>query len=163
MSETMKQSGQQQPTTPTPEASGGQGAKRGSFTQEDLKRALGEQYAEPKLFTQEDLDRIIGERLARERAKGEPSPEDEREQALKAREARLDCREYLDTQVYPAALLDVLDSSDTAKFKAAVDKLVKAFPAIAGGIRREGWKPGENARKGGAVPDPIAVAFKPKI
>ena len=143
MSEIIDQNGQQQPTEPTPGATGGPGGER--------------------TFTQKDVDRIVSERLARDRAdRAKPSPEDEREQALKAREARLDCREYLDTQGYPAALLDVLDSSDTAKFKASVEKLVKAFPAISGSITREGWKPGESTRKGGAGPDPIAAAFKPK-
>ena len=144
MSENIKQNGQQ-PTTPTPEASGGQGSER--------------------TFTQEEVNRIVAERLARERAKTEPSPADEREQALKAREARLDCREYLDTQGYPAALLDVLDSSDAAKFKTSVDKLVKAFPALIGAQRPtfEGWKPGESTSRRGAGPDPIAAAFAPRI
>ena len=142
MSENMNQNGQQQPTTPTPEASGGQGGER--------------------TFTQEEVNRIVSERLARDRAdRAKPAPEDEREQALKAREAKLDCREYLDAQGYPAALLDVLDSSDTAKFKASAEKLVKAFPAITGSIKREGWKPGEGARRFNG-PDPIAAAFKPK-
>ena len=142
MSENNNQNSQQQPTTPTPEASGGQGGER--------------------TFTQEEVNRIVADRLARERAKSEPSPADEREQALKAREAKLDCREYLDAQGYPAALLDVLDSSDTAKFKASVEKLVKAFPAIAHSITRTGWVPGENTSRLGAGPDPIAAAFKPK-
>ena len=140
MSENIDQNGQQ-PTTPTLEASGGQGERT---------------------FTQEEVNRIVADRLARERAKAEPSPADEREQALKAREAKLDCREYLNAQGYPAALLDVLDSSDTAKFKAAVDKLVKAFPAITGKIIREGWKPGEGSRLMSGSPDPIAAAFRPK-
>lgn len=141
MSENINQNGQQ-PTTPTPEASGGQGERT---------------------FTQEEVNRIVADRLARERAKAEPSPADEREQALKAREARLDCREYLDAQGYPAALLDVLDSSDTAKFKAAAEKLVKAFPALIGAQRPtfEGWRPGEGSKLSGG-PDPIAAAFKPK-
>lgn len=144
MSENINQNGQQQPTTPAPEASGGQGGER--------------------TFTQEEVNRIVADRLARERAKAEPSPADEREQALKAREAKLDCREYLDAQGYPAALLDVLDSSDTAKFKASVDKLVKAFPALIGVQRPtfEGWKPGEGSQLSGGGPDPIAAAFKPK-
>ncbi len=77
MSENINQNGQQ-PTTPTPEASGGQGKGR--------------------TFTQEEVNRIVADRLAREKAKAEPSPADEREQALKAREAKLDCREYLDAQ-----------------------------------------------------------------
>ena len=67
----------------------------------------------------------------------------------------------LDAQGYPAALLDVLDSSDAAKFKASVEKLVKAFPAITGSIKREGWKPGEATTRFSG-PDPIAEAFKPK-
>ena len=145
MHENTNQNGQQQPTTPTPEASGGQGGER--------------------TFTQEEVNRIVADRLARERAKAEPSPADEREQALKAREAKLDCREYLDAQGYPAALLDVLDSSDTAKFKASVEKLVKAFPALIGAQRPtfEGWKPGESSRSSGGCPDPLAAAFKPKF
>ena len=150
MSENMNQNGQRQPTTPTPEASGGQGGER--------------------TFTQEEVNRIVADRLARERAKSEPSPADEREQALKAREAKLDCREYLDAQGYPAALLDVLDSSDTDKFKAAVDKLVKAFPAITGSgsttpRQYVGWHPGERSapKDGSGGPDPIRAAFKPKI
>ena len=145
MSENMNQNGQQQPTTPTPEASGGQGENR--------------------MFTQEEVNRIVSERLARDRAdRAKPAPEDEREQALKVREAKLDCREYLDTQGYPAALLDVLDCSDAAKFKASVEKLAKVFPALMGAQRPtfEGWKPGESTRRGGASPDPIAAAFKPK-
>lgn len=138
------QNTEQQPTTPTPEASGGQGGER--------------------TFTQEEVNRIVADRLARERAKTEPSPADEREQALKAREAKLDCREYLDAQGYPATLLDVLDSSDTAKFKASVEKLVKAFPALIGAQRPtfEGWKPGEGSKPRSGGPDPIAEAFKPK-
>ena len=143
MSENIDRNGQQQPTTPTPEDSGGQG--------------------ESRTFTQEEVNRIVADRLARERAKTEPSPADEREQALKAREAQLDCRAYLDAQGDPAARLDVLDSSDTSKFKASVEKLVKAFPALIGAQRPtfEGWKPGEGVRLSGG-PAPIAAAFKPK-
>ena len=134
MSEIINQNGQQS-TTPTPEASGGQGSER--------------------TFTQEEVNRIVADRLARERAKAE---------ALKAREARLDCREYLDSKNYPAEFLDVLDSSDTAKFKTAVDKLVKAFPAITRGRSKfEGWRPGESNKLTGGGPDPIAAAFKPEI
>ena len=94
---------EQQPTTPTPEASGDQGTE--------------------KLFTQEDVNRIVSERLARERAKAEPSPEDAREADLRAREARLSCREYVAEHGYPADLLELLDTSDPERFKAAVEKL----------------------------------------
>lgn len=124
-----------------------------------------------RTFTQDDVNRIVSERLAHEREKLQASAKDtEREKALAAREARLDCREYLGTQGYPAALLDVLDSSDTDKFKAAVEKLVKAFPAITGSgsttpLQYVGWLPGEHSapKDGGGGPDPIRAAFKPKI
>ncbi len=98
----MTQSTEQQPTTPTPEASGDPGEK---------------------LFTQADLDRIIGERLARERQKAEPSPDDVREADLRARESRLTCREYISAEGYPAELLELFDTTDAEKFKAAVEKL----------------------------------------
>ena len=106
MSENINPNGQQQPTTPTPEASGGQGEK---------------------LFTQADLDRIIGERLARARVKAEPSPEDAREADLKAREARLDCREFLTDKKYPVELLDILGASDVETFKGNVERLAGLF------------------------------------
>ena len=122
-----------------------------------------------RTFTQNDVNRIVSERLAHEREKLQASAKDtEREKALAAREARLDCREYLDTQGYPTALLDVLDSSDTDKFKAAVEKLVKAFPAITGTgstpRKYVGWTPGSSSapKDGSGGPDPIRAAFKPK-
>ena len=83
-----------------------------------------------KTFTQEEVNRIVSDRLAREREK-QPK-DDEREQALKAREARLDCRDYLDSKKYPAAILDVLDCSDVEKFKTTADAIVDKFPAIVG-------------------------------
>ena len=104
---------QQQTQDPTPGASGGE-----------------------RTFTQDEVNRIVQDRLARERdkltgqTKKDEREKDEREKALEAREARLDCREYLDSKGYPAALLEVLDSSDTAKFKAAADKLVELFPGV---------------------------------
>ena len=114
-----------------------------------------------RTFTQDDVNRIVSERLAHEREKLQASAKDtEREKALAAREARLDCREYLDAQ----------GSSDTDKFKAAVDKLVKAFPAITGSgsttpRQYVGWHPGERSapKDGSGGPDPIRAAFKPKI
>ena len=102
MDTNMNQNTEQQPTTPTPEVSGDQGEK---------------------LFTQDDVNRIVSERLARERQKAEPSPEDTREADLKAREARMDCREFISTEGYPAALLELFDTADAEKFKAAVEKL----------------------------------------
>ena len=84
-----------------------------------------------KVFTQEEVNKIVSDRLAREREKLTQQPqEDEREKALKAREARLDCRDYLDSKKYPSALLDVLDCSDVEKFKTAVDTMVGKFPGV---------------------------------
>ena len=80
-----------------------------------------------KTFTQEDVNRIVSERLAREREK---PVDDERERNLKAREARLDCRDYLDSKKYPAKLLELLDTSDVEKFKSAADAMVEGFPSI---------------------------------
>ena len=135
-----------QPATPTPEVSGGQGEK---------------------LFTQDDVNRIVSERLARERAKAEPAAIDERETALKAREARLDCRDYLEelSKGGKAAssvlgLLDILDTTDSEKFKKTVTALLElgAFnPQL------EPLKIPPVDIRGGASPDDlIAAAFKPK-
>ena len=135
-----------QPTTPTPEAAGGQGEK---------------------MFTQDDVNRIVSERLARERAKAEPTAIDERETALKAREARLDCRDYLEelSKGGKAAssvlgLLDILDTTDSEKFKQTVSALLElgAFnPQL------EPLKSPPVDMRGGASPDDlIAAAFKPK-
>lgn len=140
-----QQPAQQPATTPTPEASGDPGEK---------------------LFTQADLDRIIGERLSREREKLQTAGEaDAREQALKAREARLDCREYLDNQGFPAALMDVLDTSDSEKFKAAVealDKLVQLPSRTRKPLPHFG-RPAGGISTRGAVETAIADIFKPKI
>lgn len=140
---------QQQTQDPTPGASGGE-----------------------RTFTQDEVNRIVSDRLAREREKltGQ-AKKDEREKALEAREARLDCREYLDTKGYPAALLEVLevlDSSDTAKFKAAADKLVELFPGVVPKKQDpvlKGWKPASPDRDGNPdnINDRLAAAFRPKI
>lgn len=135
------------PTTPTPEASGDQGGDR--------------------MFTQDDVNRIVSDRLARERAKAEPTAIDERENALKAREARLDCRDWLEelSKGGKAAsgvmgLLDILDTGDSEKFKKAVTALLElgAFnPQL------EPLKIHRVDMRGGASPDDlIAAAFKPK-
>ncbi|MCI8476730.1 MAG: hypothetical protein HFE97_00065 [Oscillospiraceae bacterium] len=97
------QSTEQQPITPTPEASGDQGEK---------------------LFTQADLDRIVGERLAR--AKRDKATDD-REAVLKARENRLDCREFLSDKKYPVELLDILPTADVETFKGSVEQLAGLF------------------------------------
>lgn len=131
----------QQPNNSTPEDNGGQGSK---------------------MFTQDEVNRIVSDRLARERAKAEPQ-EDEREKALKAREARIDCREYISNKNYPAALLDVLDVSDAEKFKQIVDKLVQQFPAILGDNTPKNF-PQFGANVGGSMPRgkvDFSAAFEP--
>ena len=101
--ENNNQNTEQQPTTPTPEASGDQGEK---------------------LFTQADVDRIVGDRLARAK---KDRANDDREAALKAKEARLDCREYLSDKKYPVELLDILDTADVESFKGNVERLAEMF------------------------------------
>lgn len=76
-----------------------------------------------KMFTQDEVNKIVSERLARDREKRATQQDDTKEQALKARESKLDCREYLNEKKYPAELLDILDTSDVEQFKAAVDKI----------------------------------------
>lgn len=117
-----------------------------------------------KTFTQEEVNRIVSERLARDRAdRAKPSPEDEREQALKAREARMDCRDFLDGKKLPAALLDVLDCSDVEKFKAAVGVMVDKFPSIAQADEvPPPYAAGTGAGTRSFYNDPIAAAFKSK-
>ena len=102
----------EQPTTPTPEASGDQGGER--------------------LFTQDDVNRIVSERLARERQKTEPAAVDVREAELKARESRLDCLDFLEGLVKSgkvasgvAGLIDMLDTTDKAKFEKTVSALLE--------------------------------------
>lgn len=109
-----------------------------------------------KTFTQEEVNRIVSERLAREREK---PLDEEREKALKARETRLDCRDYLDSRKYPAALLDTLDSSDVERFKAAADKLMSDFPQIAAAQTPPPYAAGSGNSP--APDDSIAAAFRP--
>lgn len=113
-----------------------------------------------KMFTQEEVNRIVSERLAREREK---PVDDEREKNLKAREARLDCRDYLDSKKYPVKLLDLLDSSDVEKFKAAADAMIEGFPSI---MQPDDPLPppyaaGTGTGGIGSIESRIADAFKP--
>ena len=133
---------------------------------EAAKADPGVSGASGKLFTQDDVNRIVSERLARDRAdRAAPSPEDEREKALKAREARLDCRDFLDSKKLPAALLDVLDCSDVERFKAAVGVALEKFPAIARANEvPPPYSPTTGTRMGGGsvYGDPFAAAFRPQ-
>lgn len=147
MEDTINTNTEQQPaTTPTPEAS-------------------GDPQGGAKLFTQDDVNRIVSERLAREKAKAEPTAIDERENNLKAREARLDCRDYLEglrrdgkAASGVMGLLDVLDTADPGRFQNTVKALLElgAFnpqlePLVIRGVDYRG-----------PDVDPIAAAFKPK-
>ena len=118
-----------------------------------------------KTFTQEEVNRIVSDRLAREREK-QPK-DDEREQALKAREARLDCRDYLDKKKYPVALMDVLDVSDVEKFKKSADALASKFPGAFsvkdGQLSGAKPAPADGSRNPARAFDTmIADAFKPQ-
>lgn len=113
-----------------------------------------------KMFSQEDVNRIVSERLAKEKAKTEPPKEDEREQALKMREARLDCREYIAGKKYPVELLDILNTGDAESFKAAADKLMETFPAMSTRDMPPPYAPGTGTYAM-LYENPIADAFKP--
>lgn len=130
-----------------------------------------------KLFTQDEVNRIVSERLNREREKAaqaaaqtaEPAPDDDitrRRAELTAAENRVKCKEFLlDNKQYPAALLDLYDTTDFEAFKANAEKLLKAFPKLreSGGIRVNS-SPGLFYTAGElSEPDPIASVFKPKF
>ncbi len=138
MNET-SQNTEQRPTTPTPEAEGGQGGE--------------------KMFTQADLDRIIGERLSRARRDADT---DKREAALIARESRLTCREYLSNSNLPAELADILPTDNVEIFKANVAKLSGLFrqmEPIGNTMRVHLTAPLSSSP--GSNGDKIADAFKP--
>ena len=152
MSDEIKTTNTEQPNTPTPEESGGQG----------------------RTFSQDEVNRIVSERLAREREKLTQQPQEderektlrEREKALEARENRAACQDYLDglpvKDKYKTALLEALDTSDAEKFKVTAEKLIDAI-----GLRIETKTIGAHVSMpphytGGEDPR-IAAAFKPKI
>ena len=119
-----------------------------------------------KMFTQEDVNKIVSDRLARDREKrSAQQQEDAKELALRARESRLDCREYLSEKKYPAELLEVLDTADVEKFKAAADKLQAIYgvedkrPRFVDPPR---FAASSSGRGGFVGNDPIRDAFRPK-
>ena len=120
--------------------------------------------AAERLFTQDEVNRIVSERLSREREKRAAEPEGEREAALKAREARLACREYLDEKRCPAVLLEVLDTSDPARFREAVATRCKGLPGLLGAVEIRGAQtPRPPVRSPEGPEAEIARAFRPKI
>ena len=119
-----------------------------------------------KLFTQDEVNRIVSERLARERAKSEPSSTDAREQALKARESRLECREYLDTvdisDQFKGVLLDTLDTSDIERFKEHVEKYADAGLRVTTFIKgADVANPPTNCPGGCNIDEELRKAFRP--
>lgn len=83
-----------------------------------------------KLFTQAEVNKIVSDRLKEEKNKAIPKAEDEREIALKEREGKLLCREYLAEKEYISELAEILDTSDAEKFKKSVEALAKVVPGI---------------------------------
>lgn len=119
-----------------------------------------------KMFTQDEVNKIVSERLARDREKRSTQQQDDaKELALKARESRLDCRDYLSEKKYHIELLDILDTSDVEKFKAVVDKIQAVYgleenrPRFADLPRFAA--PASNS-SGFTGTDPIRNAFMPK-
>lgn len=119
-----------------------------------------------KMFTQDEVNKIVSERLARDREKrSTQQQEDTKELALKARESKLDCREYLSEKKYPAELLDILDTSDFEKFKAAADKIQSVYGVDdkrARFVNPPRFTAPSNGGGASTVNDPIRNAFMPK-
>ena len=134
---------------------------RTTATEQDATPAGTEGQEQGRTFTQDEVNAIVRDRLAREREK--VSQPNERERDLSAREARLDCREYIAGKSYPAALLDVFSTDNADAFKESVEKLVKAFPGILGKETPMGTGSSGNFRRNrssSTIDDPIAAAFK---
>lgn len=113
-----------------------------------------------KMFTQDEVNRIVSERLARDReGRSAQQQNDERETALKARESKFDCREYVKENNYPEELLDILDTASVDAFKETVEKLSDLF-----GYKRPRFSslPKFTSSKGerGQAGDPLRDAFK---
>ena len=85
-----------------------------------------------RMFTQDEVNKIVSDRLARERAKGEPSPQELKEKELSARENRIACREYIIETGIPDKLLDIFPTDNVDAFKTSCDLLGKAFPQVFG-------------------------------
>ena len=155
MSDTINTNLNTEPTTPTPEETGGQGGRT---------------------FTQDEVNRIVSDRLAREREKLTQRPQEderekalrEREEALEARETRNKCEDYLEEvnigEKYRDSfmkLLDVLDKPSFETFEAIVKTV--GDPFILRTTVTGAHVPTPPMNNGGNVDDAIAAAFKPKI
>lgn len=133
-----------------------------------------------KLFTQDEVNRIVSERLNRERERAaqaaaqaaEPAPDDDtarRRAELTEAENRIKCKEFLlDNKQYPAALLDLYDTTDFEAFKANAEKFLKAFPQLDPTSRPKVPKfsastPGVKTGAASNKRSLIDAAFKPKF
>ena len=113
-----------------------------------------------KMFNQDDVNKIVSERLARDReSRANQQQNDERESALKAREAKFDCREYVTEHKYPVELLELLDTSDVDKFKESVEKLADVFGYTRPRFVERPKFTSENSNHS-PVNDPLRDAFK---
>ena len=117
-----------------------------------------------KMFTQDEVNKIVSDRLARDReSRATQQQNDERETALKAREAKFDCREYVTEQNYPVELLEFLDTSDVDKFKETVEKLADIFKYNqARFVNPPKFTSSTNNRNNDPIVDPLREAFKPQ-
>lgn len=119
-----------------------------------------------KMFSQDEVNKIVSDRLARDREKrSAQQQEDTREAALKARETKLDCREYLTEKGYPAELLDILDTSDPERFRSSADKLHSIYGLEAKQprfVNPPRFSAPKDSGAAGFVFDPIRDAFKPQ-
>ena len=91
-----------------------------------------------RLFTQKEVEAIITKRLARVHAKVKDSVTTDEE--LTARANLLDCKEYVLNNGLSVDLLDILDTTDVAAFKAKAEKLqdIQAAKAASYPIVKDG-------------------------
>ncbi|MGN1134199.1 MAG: hypothetical protein ACI4RN_07080 [Oscillospiraceae bacterium] len=114
-----------------------------------------------RTFTQEEVNRIVSERLSRERAKAEPTPEEQRLAELTAREETIVCKEFISNNNYPEQFLELYDTSSSEEFINNVNKLLKLFPSIIEPINFRAVASTRNASEN--KKDIFADIFKPKI
>lgn len=109
---------EQNPQTTSPEEQTG--------VQQPAPENGSNQPEQEKRFTQSDVDRIVKERLKRAERTADSAQADElnaQRAELTQRQNRLECREYLLNSGYNPGLLEILDTSDPAKFRDNASKL----------------------------------------
>ena len=122
-----------------------------------------DQGKEQKMFTQDEVNTIVSERLKRDREKRtETNTENEREKALAERENRLSCREYITEKNYNAELLNILDTTDVEKFKAAADKIHEIYGFAHEEAKNRPHFSAPKIRNNPPAVDPIRNAFLSK-